>query len=280
MEPGYFVHRPGPPLAAYIDHFWLLEDYPAPRLEKLLPDGGLEFILNLGEPQFLHDVHDPGKFREYRESWVSGQRSQAILIGCPWRANHIGVRFRILGAHAFLHLPLLEIQDRVIDAVAICGPDVRGLRERIAAAPNPAAKFQIFETYLLGRLRSPVRHERQITFAVAAISAAHSEDTIERVARRAGLGNKQFRRLFQSLVGLSPKTLYRVCRLQRILNQIEQTPDPNWARLAQQCGFFDQSHFNREFKSFVALTPTEYLASRGPYLNYLPVEAAAERAVA
>jgi AraC-like DNA-binding protein len=280
VQPQYHVFYPRPPLATYVDHFWLLEDYPAARIEKLLPDGGLELILNLGEPQFLHELQDPSRYRTFCESWVSGLRSQAILIGSPSLSNLIGVRFRMFGAYPFLHLPLHEISDRVVDADAICGPEVHRLRDRIAAAASPSSKFAIFEKFLLGRWKEPVRHERLMSQAVHTLAAAGGEDRIEHFSRRAGLSGKHLRRLFQTMVGLSPKSLFRVCRLQRVLRRIEELATPNWSRLAQECGFFDQAHFNNEFKAFTNLTPTEYLGQRGPFLNYLPAgESASQDAV-
>ncbi|MFN0016862.1 MAG: DUF6597 domain-containing transcriptional factor [Pirellulaceae bacterium] len=276
MQPQHHLFHPGPPLAPYVDHFWLVQDYPMARIEKLLPDGGLELILNLGEPQFLHELRDPSRFRTFRESWISGQRSAAILIGSPHLSNLIGVRFKLFGAFPILHLPLHEITDRVIDADTVCGPAVHRLKDRIAAAATPADKFALLEAFLLARLKGPVRHERLISCAVQSLAMAGGEERIEQLALRAGLSGKQLRRLFQSMVGLSPKALSRVCRLQRVLQRIEHVEVPHWSRLAQECGFFDQAHFIKEFKSFTDLTPSEYLLERGPFLNYLPAQESAE----
>lgn len=271
MQPQFHIFHPPPPLAAYVDHFFPLEDYPAGKIEKLLPDGGLELILNLGEPQFLHELQDPSRYRTFRASWISGLRSQAILIGSPPRSNLIGVRFKMFGAYPFLHLPLHEIADRVVDADTICGSEVHRLRDHIGGALGPTRKFAILESFLLSRLKQPGRHEKLLAHAVETLSVATGEDRIEHLGRRSGLSQKHLRRLFHEMVGLSPKALHRVCRLQRVVQRIEQLESPNWSWLAQECGFFDQAHFIREFKSFTRLTPNEYLLQRGPYLNYLPM---------
>ena len=48
---------------------------------------------------------------------------------------------------------------------------------------------------------------------------------------------------------------------------------PNWARLALECGYFDQSHFIHDFRNFSGLTPTEYVRQRSKRVlqNHVPL---------
>jgi AraC-like DNA-binding protein len=54
------------------------------------------------------------------------------------------------------------------------------------------------------------------------------------------------------------------------VQRIERPGSINWSAIAQAEGLFDQSHLVREFHEFAGLTPTEYLARKGPYSNALP----------
>ena len=36
-------------------------------------------------------------------------------------------------------------------------------------------------------------------------------------------------------------------------------PETDLTQLAYQCGYFDQAHFNKEFKAFAGMTPSEYV---------------------
>ena len=78
--------------------------------------------------------------------------------------------------------------------------------------------------------------------------------------------------LFRAEVGLSPKAYARVRRLQAALRQLAAGPISG-ARIAADVGYFDQAHFVREFRSFTAMTPTQY--GRQPIV--LPSHVAVER---
>jgi AraC-like DNA-binding protein len=64
-----------------------------------------------------------------------------------------------------------------------------------------------------------------------------------------------------------------VRRFQQVLELMRDEATPNWARLAPECGYFDQSHFIHDFRNFSGLTPTEYLRQRSERVlqNHVPL---------
>ncbi|MEM9375161.1 MAG: AraC family transcriptional regulator [Pseudomonadota bacterium] len=78
---------------------------------------------------------------------------------------------------------------------------------------------------------------------------------VQRLARAAGLSERQFRRRFQNVMGCAPKAYNRILRLQRVLTELDLFGPPDWADLAYKHGFFDQSHLNREFSDLMGATP-------------------------
>jgi AraC-like DNA-binding protein len=82
------------------------------------------------------------------------------------------------------------------------------------------------------------------------------------VIQRIGLSPRRFGELFRSEVGLSPKTFCRVRRFNEVLKRIERVYEIDWADVPLSCGYFDQAHFNHEFRAFAGLTPSDYLRDR------------------
>ena len=96
----------------------------------------------------------------------------------------------------------------------------------------------------------------------------HPQPTIHNLAQTACLSDKQFNRVFHEYVGTTPKEFIRIVRLQRALYTLQTQPDINFAQLAYECGYYDQSHLIKEFKAFSGYTPGEYLALCAPYSDY------------
>jgi AraC-like DNA-binding protein len=60
-------------------------------------------------------------------------------------------------------------------------------------------------------------------------------------------------------VGIPPKKLTRFYRFGHVLHSIDPVQLVDWTRIAHESGFYDQSHFNKEFVAFTGHSPTDYL---------------------
>jgi methylphosphotriester-DNA--protein-cysteine methyltransferase len=95
--------------------------------------------------------------------------------------------------------------------------------------------------------------------AIAMLARSAGTERIENICRSIGVSRKHLRHLFHAHVGLTPKTYARMLRFRRIVDFIQSRPPRlDWARLAMSCGYYDQPHFNREFREFAGMTPEEF----------------------
>jgi AraC-like DNA-binding protein len=82
------------------------------------------------------------------------------------------------------------------------------------------------------------------------------------VVQRIGLSSRRFVDLFRAEVGLSPKVYCRIRRFNEALRRVEQLTDVDWVDVALSCGYFDQAHFNHDFRAFSGVSPSTYLRHR------------------
>ena len=82
-------------------------------------------------------------------------------------------------------------------------------------------------------------------------------DNIENVASRYGITSRYLQKVFVQNTGLTPKLYGKINRFQNSL-QLVAKRNTSLTDIAYQCGYYDQSHFIREFKSFTGFKPSAY----------------------
>jgi AraC-like DNA-binding protein len=260
-------------LAPHVEHLWMARGYlPMRWRNMILPDGAMELIVNLGDPQKLCARGNPEKDTIFRESWISGERTAPIVIDEIGFVHLVGVRFRAGGAWPFLGIPLREITDQVVDLETIVGREISDLREQLGEALDDDSRFDLLEGWLVQRARSRTRPTRSVSHALRMISSGMDAVRIGKIADMIGISHKHLLREFDRCVGLTPKLFARLYAFQRVIRSVGQETDIDWAGTATKCGYHDQAHLIHEFRGFSGLTPARYLAKRGPFLNYLEID--------
>ena len=64
---------------------------------------------------------------------------------------------------------------------------------------------------------------------------------------------------FGEQLGLSPKTYARVLRFEHAVERLGRDDGARFAEIAQDCGYYDQAHLNRDFREFAGTSPGDYV---------------------
>lgn len=230
------------------------------RSDKILPNGLAVAIFNLGAPHRLGKSMQVHENRSFAHSWLHGVQTTPIF-NTPESETHVfGLLFEPIGLHALLGLNMPALVDRTVDAREILPEDlvlaVEALLPEAANEKTHARLHRILLDYPVQTLPNwlwafyeTIREEQgAIPLAEAYAAIGHSSRHINACFKRA--------------VGVSPKVLCRIYRLQALLAEIDPSEPVNWTALAHRFDFYDQAHFNREFRSFAGLRPGEYLLQR------------------
>lgn len=83
----FAAHIPRPPFNQFIELLWSQEGFNADhRLERVLPYGSMELIINLrDETRHMFDPVSHPPRETYRRSWLSGPHSEFIVIAIQRR---------------------------------------------------------------------------------------------------------------------------------------------------------------------------------------------------
>jgi len=193
-----------------------------------------------------------------------------LLIQPTGRVRVLGVRFWPGGSHPFLNVPQDEMADQVIPLDAVCGGGfTEELQSRVADAVTPGEGVRQIETALLQRLNRVGRPDDSFVAGVALILRSDGRVSIDTIAGEMGLSLRQLDRMFNTRVGISPKTLSRILRFQGVFKMLERNQHHrSWAQIAVDCGYYDQAHLIKEFKAFAGQPPTGYFAEPNMLSDY------------
>jgi AraC-like DNA-binding protein len=91
--------------------------------------------------------------------------------------------------------------------------------------------------------------------------------TMASVCKELGIGERYLQRLFQNYIGVSPKFFARIVRFSYIF-QLIKDESPTWADVVYEAGYYDQSHFIRNFKAFTGEDPGKYIFAEKSLANF------------
>lgn len=252
------VWQPDPRLADIVASMWFGEGKVAYQRDRILPSGQSQLLINLGPPQYRVEPGPPEVRVPFVDVWYSGLHQGPIDTEAPHGNALLGVAFTARGAFPWLGERMDGLADRIIALADAVGDGALSLRERLLDTPGLEARFKIVERWLISRLRPRVIVHPAVRWAVDRITVSGGRMTIEDLATQAGFSRKHLGNLFQQQVGLSPKALARIHRFRGALDLLNRANgEVPWAALAEQCGFYDQSHLVNEFRRFTGFTPTE-----------------------
>lgn len=219
----------------------------------------------LGEGQAQAAV-GPGELRPSPTFAVTGPTSRAVRFriasGHSWGIGLLPLGWaRLFGARAS------DYADRFVDGAA--DPVFAALVPLAAALSasrgDHAEELALIEAHM-ARLLDVTAHP-----AEAAILALHEAlvdpetRTVADIAARVGMQMRSLERLSCRAFGFPPKLLLRRQRFLRSLAQFMIDPSRKWLGTLD-CTYHDQSHFVRDFRRFMGMSPSQYARTPKPLL--------------
>ncbi|WP_426749776.1 DUF6597 domain-containing transcriptional factor [Myxococcus sp. Y35] len=262
------ARRPrSPTLAPLVEFLWAYEGQPPHRLERVLPSGRMQLLVNLHEDAFRDYRLDGRLVHTTRGIALQGAHAAPRVVDTICQRSICGVSFAPASASPFLGMPASELTGKVVDLYELWGRDGTILRERLLQAPTSAARLDVLEAELLARGRSSKPRDEAVAAACSLLTGGAS---VRAVGVRLGLSPRRLIERFQAHVGVKPKLFARIARFQRVLES--DWGEADWATLADEHGFSDQAHLVREFRAFSGATPTTYRPRSDADRNHVPLD--------
>jgi AraC-like DNA-binding protein len=195
-----------------------------------------------------------------------GMMTTAVQVASSGPVRTVAVRFKPGAAGAFLAVPLHVLTDQRADIDQLWG---RSEADRLADGLwtnelSDRQRIDLIEKQLLQRLAErDASADALVRSALSALDTSGGGLRIEELAARLGVSRQHMAFQFRDKVGLSPKLYARICRFRRATARLKTASAPDWAQLALDCGYFDQSHLIRDFQEFAGTAPARFQLQSG-----------------
>lgn len=243
----------------------------APARHLGLPSPFMTLIVTLDEPLHLARHVDPRQPPASYDSLVGGLHATPVVVAHDGAQSGIQLSVSPLASRALLGMPAGALAGADFDAGDLLGRLAGELHERLAEAADWPRRFAILDAALASRLRDGAP-PRPVVDAWTLLIRSGGSIPISGLARAVGWSERQLGKRFQQEIGVSPKLAARMIRFDRARRSLQSRtaagsrpgfrsgsrPDIAW--IAAECGYHDQSHLVRDFKSFTGLAPSRWLA--------------------
>ncbi|MEU3725951.1 helix-turn-helix domain-containing protein [Streptomyces sp. NPDC031705] len=239
--------------------------YPAPRRRLELPTGFVTLVFTFDEGLWVSRGGQAASARlrpaAAPRALVAGPGTVPVIGVHAGAVHGLEVNMSPLGAYRLFGVPMAHLGESLVDLAEVFGPGGRQLAERLQALDGWGARFDLLDSVLAARLDRGPAAAPEVRGALARLWADSGPGALARAGAEAGWSARRLRARFREEVGLPPKAVARLFRLQHALRRLAAGSAP--AEVAAACGYHDQAHLGREVKAMTGLPPARFALLRG-----------------
>jgi AraC-like DNA-binding protein len=280
--------RAAPCLRDYVLGYFASEGFlPRPLHERHLPLREVAIVLNFAGPHRIIDPSDPKRTTEHGNAWIVALQHRHQIREAFGVRHFMVIRFTPIGAQMLLGTPMDLLTDRILRLEDVDSRFSRMLTGHAEATHDWVARFNIVEKIIAARLASAPSPPAGLLHSWRILQESPNHVDLARLPEEFGCSRRHLIAQFHKYFGMAPKMIARISRFHRAVAAVHrlgrrdslpyaegkpyldcQADDSvrtarqltmRWADLALGCGYYDQSHFINDFRSFSGLSPLEFL---------------------
>lgn len=242
---------PAPGLAWAVDRYWIVRwALPAGRdyEQKVVPHPAVHLVFEAARAE------------------IQGIPTADFTRRLTGEDQVLGVKFQPAGFRPWLGRPVATIVDQRLPAREVFGPTVDALAADLAVRPDLAAATGIVDDFLVGTGVRPLPMTAPVNAIVHHVARDRSVTRVDDLAARLEVSTRRLQRLFADHVGRGPKWVINRFRVHEAAERAAGAGPGSpidWAALAADLGYSDQSHLVRDFTRAVGTPPDRYAARQG-----------------
>lgn len=261
----YLQKAPIPQLSGIIKSFWMVdsENDATIHQEKIIPDGYPEMIFHYHNP---YRARINKKWHTQSRQLIAGQISNHFFLENTGLIGTFAIKFQPWALSILFNLDMSTLKDKVVPINKKILKVLAAVKVIAIGSKSFEYKSSEIEKWFIQFLSSKKITNTAGERATQLIIEKKGDISIRDIQKKVNLSERSLERYFFSHIGLSPKFYSRVIRFAYIF-QLAQVNKIDWLDIVYQAGFYDQSHFIRNFKEFTGEDPSTYGFSKDNLAN-------------
>ncbi len=226
-----------------------------PTSVRLFPRNTPEILFNLADPL---EGEFPDKEITANGCTIQGSKSHYAYARHPKECHFMSIRFSPNGFYKLFGVPQNRFTDNLYQLDDVSN-NAETLIPLLYYASSQKERFRILIEWLKKEASNrEIPSDLLSDFIIRQLSRNPSLP-VNKLVDKTGYSRKHLVQIFKEEAGMTIKRYQKINRMYRVLKYIQTEHPTSWAKLACDFGFYDQSHFIRDFKRHTGYTPTEYI---------------------
>jgi len=250
------VFFPSEILKPFIKCYWTCR-HPADVLEVMYPSGSIELCIDISDGNTVR--HRGNRAMRVPRLELLGHWTIPTQAAIVKGNTCLITQFHPYAASLFFPNAASDFTNESVDLCDIFSKETTDLYDRLMEQPSLQQKIVVLEEFLVRRLIVNKKSHHNLKLIECLCNQVYGGDNsfnLQNLSVRYGFSERYIQKLFNSWVGLTPQKFFAVQRFNKSLDMIRSSSEP-LTSIAFACGYYDQAHFIKEFKSYTGLTPTQ-----------------------
>ncbi len=267
---NYQTFKPHSDLASLVNLYWTLEvsAEDSSQKQRIVPDGCIELAFILGDDIKRFTSEDDYILQP--RAMVLGQTMDPFYIQPTGYVNTFAISFYPYGFANFISEPLQNLVNKETPLHLVFEEHIaKDFEQNIIMAKDTNERIRITENFLFDRLNDEITIDNIVKNTIDTLLSAKGNVKINNILEQDLYNRRQLERKFLKQIGISPKQLAKVIRLQTAINLMLNDESESLTNIAYKSEYYDQSHFIKDFKEFTGVSPKQFLGNKNMALSSL-----------
>lgn len=250
----------------HVESYWHINninDKIDDSLELLLPTGTFNIIF-FDQACFIKTKHNNNWKKQSPGTVFLGQRSTLINIKSDSELNLWGVRFKPFAFANIINAPLFLLNDEVhpMNSIFSINRQTQQLLDQITSTNSILYKKQLLDELMAILFKRSFSIDEKLRAQLNFIMDRRGNAKILELLSEFKISKVTLRNHFVTKMGLTPKKISQIWRMNHFFKLKEENPNRNLTYLSIEAGYYDQAHFIKDFKMWFGEAPKRFFKEK------------------